>query len=56
MVMPVERQVLAHILLKGVTEGLAYDVLKLKYPIPCCKGDYYELYRKFFWILDKKRG
>ena len=43
-------------ILFGVTEGLSYEKLKARYPVPCCKGDYYELYRKFFWILDKKRG
>lgn len=42
-------------ILKGVTEGLSYDILKARYNIPCCKDVYYDLYRKFFWILSKKR-
>lgn len=42
-------------ILIAVTEGLSYDVLKARYDIPCCKDVYYELYRKFFWILNKIR-
>ena len=38
-------------LLKGVTEGVGYPVLNP----PCCKETYYEMYRRFFWILNKKR-
>lgn len=45
----------AYILL-GVTEGLSFDTLKIKYGIPCCKDVYYTLYRKFFWLLNKERG
>lgn len=43
-------------ILFGVTEGLPYEKLKLRYPVPCSRDTYYALYRKFFWILDKKRG
>lgn len=39
-------------ILKGVTTGMSYDILKSKLDIPCCKDTYYELYRKFFWLLD----
>ena len=46
---------LAEYILKGVTEGLSYDVLKVKMDIPCCKDVYYENYRRFFWILNKMR-
>lgn len=42
-------------ILQAVTEGCSYDVLKLRYDIPCCKDSYYELYRRFFWLLDKER-
>lgn len=48
--------IIAHALLKGVTEGLPYEKLKARYPVPCCKDAYYALYRRFFYILDKKRG
>lgn len=43
-------------ILRGVTEGLGYDILRARYDIPCCKDVYYELYRKFFFILSKKRN
>ena len=47
---------LAEYLLHGVTEGWSYDVLKARLDIPCCKDVYYDLYRRFFWLLDKERG
>lgn len=40
---------------KGVTEGISYDKMNASSEIPCSKDIYYELYRKFFWLLDKKR-
>ena len=43
-------------ILAGVTEGLSYDRLRAKKGIPCCKNMYYELYRRFFWILNKERN
>lgn len=42
-------------ILRGVTEGWSYDILKARLEIPCCRNTYYELYRKFFWLLDKVR-
>lgn len=42
-------------ILKGVTEGLPFEVLQARYRIPCCKDTYYILYRKFFWLLDRTR-
>lgn len=47
--------VLAKYILQGVTDGVSYDYLKARLDIPCCKEVYYELYRRFFWILDKER-
>lgn len=41
--------------LLGVTEGLSYDILLARHGIPCCKDVYYDLYRKFFWILNSLR-
>lgn len=38
-------------LLKGVTEGLGYSKLNP----PCCKEVYYDIYRKFFFVLSKSR-
>lgn len=46
--------VLYSYILRGVTEGLSYDCLRTKYGIPCCKNEYYKLYHKFFWLLDKE--
>ena len=43
-----------HILV-GVTEGLSYEKLNARHTIPCGKDMYYELYRKFFWLLNKVR-
>ena len=42
-------------ILKGVTEGLSYDVLRVNADIPCCREVYYDLYRRFFWILSTKK-
>lgn len=42
-------------LLKAITEGWSYDILKARLEIPCCKDHYYELYRRFFWLLNKER-
>ncbi len=42
-------------ILAAVTEGVSYTYLKTKLNIPCCKDVYYELYRKFFWLLSKAR-
>ena len=40
---------------KAVTEGLTYQHFKTKDRIPCGRDYYYELYRKFFYILDHKK-
>ena len=49
-------EVMAVYILKAVTEGISYDHLKVRMNIPCCKDTYYELYRRFFWLLNKARG
>jgi len=43
-------------LLKAVTEGISFECLKTKYGIPCCKETYYDVYRRFFWLLSKARN
>lgn len=48
--------VMARYILKAVTEGMSYDHLKVRMGIPCCKDTYYNLYRRFFWLLNKARG
>ncbi|MCI8993385.1 MAG: hypothetical protein HFG80_11805 [Eubacterium sp.] len=46
---------LGNYILKAVTQGVSYDFLKAREYIPCCKEVYYELYRRFFWILHQIR-
>ena len=46
---------LACYILKAITEGISYDHLRARSDIPCCKDTYYELYRRFFWLLSKER-
>lgn len=47
---------LAPYILEGVTKGVSYDVLKANFNIPCCRNAYYNLYRRFFWLLNKERN
>ncbi len=47
---------LADYILTAVTQGLSYDLLRARTNIPCNKSAYYELYRRFFWLLDKNRA
>lgn len=46
---------LACYILKAITEGISYDHLRARSDIPCCKDTYYELYRRFFWLLSEER-
>lgn len=48
--------VLGGYVLIGVTKGIPYDILRLKFGVPCCKAVYYDFYRKFFWLLSKARN
>ncbi len=48
--------VLGTYILQAVTSGISYDCLKARLDIPCCKDVYYDLYRRFFWLLNKERG
>lgn len=42
-------------LVKGITENYTYEYLKYKLSLPAGREYYYDRYRKFFFILDKKR-
>ena len=42
-------------ILQAVTQGISYDHLRARVNVPCCKDVYYELYRRFFWILNRER-
>ena len=46
---------LASYILKAVTEGLSYTYVKARLEIPCGKDTYYDLYRRFFWLLSNSR-
>lgn len=46
---------LSSYILKGVTEGMSYNTLKVRTGIPCSRDVYYDRYRRFFWLLDKAR-
>jgi hypothetical protein len=48
--------IIGKFILLGVTEGMSYDVINANINIPCGKDKYYELYRRFFWLLDKARN
>ena len=45
---------LSEYILKSVTEGKTYVTLKTMYDIPMGRDRFYELYRRFFWLLSKK--
>lgn len=49
-------EVIGKYVLKGVTEGKSYELLQISCGVPCNKNTYYELYRRFFWILNKERN
>ncbi len=42
-------------IVKGVTEGLSYDVMAARYQLPCSKDTYYDRYREFFFLLSRER-
>ena len=46
---------LAQYLLLAVTEGRSYENLQMVERIPCCREVYYDMYRKFFWHLERIR-
>ena len=42
-------------ILRAVVGGYGYESLRTKYDIPCCRDVYYAAYRRFFWLLSKRR-
>lgn len=46
---------IAPFIIKGVTDGLSYDILAAQ-GCPCCREYYYGEYRKFFWQLSIERN
>lgn len=47
--------ILAPYLKVAVIEGCSYDKLNARLCVPCSKKEFYELYRRFFYILDQER-
>ena len=47
---------LAKWLLIGITKGYTYEYLRYKLEMPAGRSMYYDRYRRFFWLLDKKRN
>lgn len=47
--------ILGDYILNAVTEGRSYVNLKARFNIPCGKDTYYEMYRRFFWLLSQAR-
>lgn len=41
-------------ILRCAAYGLSYEHVRTKYNIPCNRRDFYNLYRKFFYILSQK--
>ena len=40
-------------LLECVTTGRTYAKMNARHQIPCGRGQFYDVYRRFFYILDK---
>lgn len=47
--------ILGKYVLMAVIGGYSYDILRVRCNVPCCRDIYYELYRRFFWVLDSLR-
>ena len=41
--------------LYGVTKGISYDIMSVHIQVTISRDLYYDLYRRFFWLLDKAR-
>lgn len=48
-------KIIAPYLVRGVTQGESYDAMRTRIGVPCCRDTYYELYRQFFYELNRVR-
>lgn len=48
-------EALGDYIFKAVTQDLSFTYLSTVLDIPCSRGTYYDRYRRFFWLLSKKR-
>ena len=46
--------VIGDYIFQAAIRGVSYDKLSAYTQIPCCRNEFYELYRKFFWLLDQR--
>ena len=44
--------VIGDYIFQAAIRGVSYDKLNAYSKVPCCRNEFYRLYRKFFWILD----
>ena len=47
---------IASYILTAVTEGLSFPHIKARLEIPCGKDMFYDRYRRFFWLLDRREN
>lgn len=47
--------ILGEYLLVAMTRGISYDKLRASMNIPCGRDTYYQMYRRFLWLLDQAR-
>ena len=50
-----ENYIIGNYILLAILEDKSYDKMRAKYDIPLGKDVWYELYRKFFWLLARAR-
>ena len=50
-----DRPEIQEMILGGITTGKSYDFMSDFETMPVSRNEYYNLYHKFFWILDKIR-
>lgn len=50
-----ENYIIGNYILLAILGNKSYDKMRAKYDIPFCKDVWYDLYRKFFWLLDTAR-
>lgn len=48
--------ILGRRILEAVTENLSYDTLNAREIVPCCRDIWYDMYRRFFYLLSQSRN
>lgn len=47
-------EVLGKYILEAVTSAKPYEYFQTMYDIPCCRDTFYNYYRKYFYLLDRR--